>query len=74
MWLSNANSNAIVITDLVQPELAEKSLDALFPAPTSRAEARSNVRFGLEASCIIFNALIKKLINRHGEMNFLRNN
>ena len=51
MWLSNANSNAIVITDLVQPLEAVYLLQPLFPVePISRAEARSRVRLGQDSS------------------------
>lgn len=53
-WTSNTNWNAIVITDFDFPDWPAQSPEALFPAgPTSRAEARSSVRFGLEASCRI---------------------
>ena len=61
IWLSNANSNAIVITDLIQLELAHP-FEARFPlGPTSRADARSSVRLGLEASCKNCIAIIKRL-------------
>lgn len=61
MWLSNANSNAIVITDLTAPPATVESLEVLFPAgPVSRAEARSRVRFGLAASCIMLDYGVSK--------------
>ena len=64
IWLSNANSNAIVITDLIQPEFPALSFEARFPlGPMSRADARSRVRLGLEASCKNFIAIIIRLLS-----------
>ncbi|GMP34957.1 hypothetical protein CsSME_00007608 [Camellia sinensis var. sinensis] len=67
MWLSNTNSNAIVITDLVLPLIPAQSLDSLFPAgPISRAEARSRVRFGLEASFPESRGMMRKPEGKRG--------
>ena len=50
-WLSKANWNAIVMTDMMLLPEAELSVEDLFPnGPTSRAAASAKVRFGLDAS------------------------
>jgi hypothetical protein len=61
---SKANSNAIVITDLTQPEFPALSLSARFPVgpPTSRADARSRVALGLEASYKIFHCYNQNIL------------
>ena len=65
IWLSNANSNAIVITDLIQLEFPAHSFEARFPlGPMSRADARSRVRLGLEASWKHFIAIIIRFLSQ----------
>lgn len=54
MWLSNANWKAIVMADLEVLLVTARSFDGLLPPfPVSRADARSTVRFGLDATCEI---------------------